>query len=77
MGKKTITITIDDGEEFDPKRWEPFPKPIPKIVRPNSQKCLHQSCPNCHGTGVGKTGLPCVHALSCPCPRCTPYAMVR
>lgn len=33
--------------------------------------CLHDSCPTCHGTGQGPTG-PCVHMLSCPCPKCSP-----
>lgn len=35
------------------------------------QPCLHDGCSNCHGTGVGKHG-PCIHALSCPCPKCSP-----
>ena len=36
------------------------------------QKCLHDSCPDCHGSGVKKNGEICVHWISCPCPRCTP-----
>ena len=35
--------------------------------------CLHQSCPACNGTGIRIDGGGlCIHALSCPCPRCTP-----
>lgn len=35
------------------------------------QPCMHDSCPTCHGTGVGMHG-PCIHAISCPCPKCSP-----
>jgi len=34
--------------------------------------CLHDSCPDCVGTGIKKDGRICVHGLSCPCPKCTP-----
>lgn len=35
------------------------------------QKCLHEQCSNCHGTGFGIMGI-CVHSISCPCPKCSP-----
>ena len=35
--------------------------------------CLHDSCNQCVGTGIKQNGSPCVHFLSCPCPKCTPY----
>lgn len=35
-------------------------------------QCLHMGCTSCWGTGVKADGSPCVHCLSCPCPRCTP-----
>lgn len=38
----------------------------------NWQPCLHDACPTCHGTGVGRNGV-CVHGIACPCPKCTPY----
>ena len=34
--------------------------------------CLHDECPNCLGTGVGRDGRACIHGVSCPCPKCTP-----
>ena len=34
--------------------------------------CLHDRCPECHGTGKKLTGHACVHFISCPCPKCTP-----
>lgn len=36
------------------------------------QPCAHDQCTNCLGTGVGRDGRPCIHSLSCPCPKCTP-----
>lgn len=36
------------------------------------QPCMHDSCPECVGTGTKKDGSVCVHMISCPCPRCTP-----
>lgn len=38
----------------------------------NWSPCLHEQCPSCHGTGIGIDGGPCVHMISCPCPKCTP-----
>lgn len=35
--------------------------------------CLHDACPECVGTGRRKDGSTCVHMISCPCPKCTPY----
>ena len=33
--------------------------------------CLHDGCPDCHGTGRKEDGSICIHYLSCPCPKCT------
>lgn len=35
--------------------------------------CLHDSCPECLGTGVRRDGGACIHNISCSCPKCTPY----
>ena len=32
--------------------------------------CMHDNCPNCHGTGINKLGGMCVHGISCPCSKC-------
>lgn len=33
--------------------------------------CLHDNCSSCNGTGIRKDGLgPCVHMISCSCPKC-------
>lgn len=36
------------------------------------QPCMHDSCPECIGTGVRRDGSMCVHMISCNCPKCTP-----
>lgn len=38
----------------------------------NWRPCMHDACERCHGTGVSAQGA-CVHMISCPCPRCTPW----
>lgn len=42
----------------------------------NWRPCLHDGCSQCHGTGVKLDGSTCVHMISCPCPKCTPYSMM-
>lgn len=37
--------------------------------------CLHDQCEECHGRGTKKNGEACVHMISCPCKKCTPYSM--
>jgi hypothetical protein len=37
----------------------------------NWQPCLHDGCPECVGTGVKKDGTPCIHHISCSCPKCS------
>jgi len=37
------------------------------------QPCLHDSCPYCHGTGVKLNGSPCIHHISCNCPKCSAW----
>lgn len=41
----------------------------------NEQKCLHRGCSDCDGTGTKKNGQQCIHMISCPCRRCTPYRL--
>jgi hypothetical protein len=39
------------------------------------QPCLHDGCPECLGTGRKLDGSMCIHSISCPCPKCTPYCL--
>lgn len=35
--------------------------------------CLHDQCNECHGSGKKQDGSPCIHYLSCNCPKCAPH----
>lgn len=39
------------------------------------QPCMHNGCSECAGTGIKRNGTPCIHTISCPCPRCNPTSM--
>lgn len=43
-----------------------------KNIKSSWRPCLHETCTQCHGTGIKLDGEICVHSISCPCPRCTP-----
>jgi hypothetical protein len=43
-----------------------------QVTDQNWQPCMHDQCPECHGTGIRRDGGVCVHSLSCPCPKCSP-----
>ena len=41
---------------------------------PQHSSCMHDNCPTCKGTGIRNDGLgSCVHMISCPCKKCTPW----
>lgn len=46
-----------------------FPLPFDDVLFP---ECLHNQCPECHGSGIKSTGGACFHNLSCSCPKCSP-----
>ena len=46
-----------------------------ETYRPSFQPCMHDQCSECHGTGLRSNGTYCIHNLSCPCPKCTPYSL--
>lgn len=37
------------------------------------EKCRHNSCKECHGTGTKKDGTTCLHIISCKCKKCNVY----
>lgn len=41
------------------------------MYKDRQQTCLHEACPECHGTGTKDRGGLCVHFISCPCPKCS------
>ena len=54
------------------ERQEAHLKGVRGLEDTNWQPCLHDGCPDCVGTGVKRFGGSCVHAISCPCPKCSP-----
>lgn len=38
--------------------------------------CINDGCPTCGGSGKDGMGRPCVHMISCPCPKCSPQCVV-
>lgn len=77
-GKPKQNEIIHSYQEFMDRHTTPELKKI-IFKHPNteedSSECLHRSCPECHGTGKKANGGMCVHMISCPCPRCTPYCL--
>ena len=88
---KTVTTTNSSDIDFpaqptftkaDRERYE---KDLEKRKREHLQSlqdnmpawrpCLHDGCPECVGTGIKKDGSSCMHMISCPCPKCTPFSM--
>lgn len=33
------------------------------------EPCVHDGCIECHGTGIKLNGSPCIHSISCNCPK--------
>lgn len=71
----SISSSTPDREEYeaDLKRRQADHL---KAVRGNGipwQPCMHEQCPSCHGTGITLNGHPCVHGISCPCPKCSTH----
>lgn len=56
-----------------PWKEENWEKEIVRRPPRDNDPCLHQSCPECHGSGRKSNGQICVHMISCRCFRCNPY----
>lgn len=44
-------------------------------LNPPLRPCLHEKCPECHGSGRKKTGQTCLHMISCGCQKCKTYGL--
>lgn len=64
--KTTYITKEDDSHRYPIRKWEDLKRNMEEI------ECLHLGCPECHGTGRKENGQPCIHWISCPCPRCNP-----
>lgn len=61
-------------EEYEKELAERQRQHLENVFRPNTypwKPCLHDACPDCHGTGVRAGGGFCTHGISCDCPKCT------
>jgi len=70
--------TIDEEEYYKDleRRQQEHLDRVKRLYSPFSppfQPCLHDQCPSCLGTGVRADGSMCIHNLSCPCSKCTPW----
>jgi len=63
----TIGKIIDSGMDRKTKHLRKIMKRI------NKQSCLHDGCSTCCGTFIRLDGTACVHMLSCPCSKCSPW----
>lgn len=45
---------------------------LTEVPDEDEQRCMHENCHMCGGRGTKTDGTPCVHMISCPCPKCTP-----
>lgn len=54
------------------RRQQEHLKQVQENLNKNNQPCLHDGCTECLGTGVKHDGTPCVHMISCSCPKCSP-----
>ena len=39
----------------------------------SDEQCQHDNCSDCHGSGVKKNGMKCIHMISCRCKKCSPF----
>lgn len=63
---RTLNNTIDNNDDLVKKMLKKT------IMSDDEKECLHDKCPICYGTGKKPDGIPCIHMLSCPCPKCSP-----
>ena len=67
-----ILTERDKYEKNLRKRQEEHLKRVMRDYIPKWKPCKHDSCTECHGTGIKLDGSSCVHMISCDCPRCSP-----
>ena len=63
-----------DRDEYEKDLRERQQRHLERINRgPAWRPCLHDGCIECVGTGVRKDGSSCIHMISCPCSKCSPW----
>ena len=67
------SINYPGRDEYERDIGEMQRQHLERVNNYRWQPCLHDQCGECHGTGVRLDGSVCIHMISCPCPKCTPY----
>lgn len=71
--KEGFTTTETDNKTFGKgwseqiTTWTDFNK-----TKKRDNRCLNDECDFCRGSGKKENGTPCIHFISCPCPKCSP-----
>ena len=66
-----LNLNKEQYEEDLKRRQKEHLDSIQRQQNTNWRPCLHDSCPECLGTGMKRDGSMCVHNISCPCPKCS------
>ncbi len=75
LNQKSQNINREQYEKDLAERQRRHLEDIKRKSDSNWRPCMHDSCTKCHGTGIDSIGFPCVHMISCPCPKCRPSFM--
>ncbi len=68
----TVNINKEDYEKQLAERQRQHLERLNGAQNNNWRPCMHDACPECVGTGIKANGGPCIHYISCPCPKCSP-----
>ena len=74
--RDNINVFWNDDNDLR-KRQEEHLKKVKKFRwdEDSTERCAHNACSSCVGTGIRIDGSVCVHWISCRCRRCTPYTL--
>lgn len=66
-----------NDDEIWAQKWKKYLDGTPSdSFGKETNRCLHDNCETCKGTGRKKDGSHCIHMISCSCSRCSPGRMV-
>ena len=71
--KYTSNKYFVEQDEFIEKRKKQHLENVRRFKPSHNNRCLHNECPECFGTGIKLNGFACVHMLSCGYSKCSPY----
>ena len=68
---KSYEDRMEARNEHLERKWERIEE---KLDMKENEECRHDSCDECNGTGTKKNREGCVHLISCPCKKCSPWS---